>query len=345
MSLFLLLCVLQPTLFILIVCAVRAALGNRLAPVWRVVLWDLAAFRLAFPNLLGTRFSLLVHLPAAAYDVPEGGDWLFRGLAALNLLQLLAVVPLLAVLVAWVRTCRAYRGGAPLESPVVERVLAERPLRRRVRFRVHPAADAPLTYGVLRPVVVLPESADLADEEALRYILLHELTHVARFDCLQKLFFTLTLCLHWFNPAAWLLLALAGRDLEHACDAAVLRRCGMDARKPYAAVLLHAATAKRRPLTLALRESAVGARIRAIADWKPRAKWVSMLSAAFVLALFVLLGAAAGTGAVGAAFTGGIRLGGLTPLFGADDLFGIGVIGGADGPTTVFTTDFLFFRF
>ncbi len=56
------------------------------------------------------------------------------------------------------------------------------------------------------------------------------MAHVRRFDALTKWLLAAVLCLHWFNPLVWAMYVLAGRDLELACDEAVVRQYGRGAR-------------------------------------------------------------------------------------------------------------------
>ena len=57
-------------------------------------------------------------------------------------------------------------------------------------------------------------------------MLAHELAHVRRRDCLRKLLLIACLCLYWWNPLVWAMVRLANRDMELACDEAVLRVLG-----------------------------------------------------------------------------------------------------------------------
>ena len=74
--------------------------------------------------------------------------------------------------------------------------------------------------------------------DRLDYVLEHEFAHIRRWDGLYKLLLTLALCLHWCNPLVWLMVGLANRDMELACDQAVVRRFGPEARADYARTLL-----------------------------------------------------------------------------------------------------------
>ena len=94
-----------------------------------------------------------------------------------------------------------------------------------------------MTYGLIRPVVLLPKGVD-CDQEEVGYILLHEGTHIRHGDAWWKLFLAAALCVHWFNPLVWCMYVWANRDLERCCDESVVRRCGLEARSEYALTLL-----------------------------------------------------------------------------------------------------------
>ena len=166
------------------------------------------------------------HLPAAAVT-----PW--------RLLWLVGAV-LLAVYfaVSYVRCLRTFRTSLPERSPEVEAWLAEHRLARRGCVRCSDQITSPLTYGIFRPVILLPKTLNRRDTATLQFVLTHEWVHVRRWDALIKLLFAAALALHWFNPLVWLLYWLGNRDLELSCDAAVVRRIGREYRAAYALALL-----------------------------------------------------------------------------------------------------------
>ena len=108
------------------------------------------------------------------------------------------------------------------------------PLKRDYRIRFYPGINSPLTYGVLRPVILLPADCDLENEAGLHYVLQHEWTHICHLDTLRKMISYLVVCLHWFNPLVWLMTYFINKDIELACDEGVLKATNEDERKQYA---------------------------------------------------------------------------------------------------------------
>jgi TonB family protein len=84
------------------------------------------------------------------------------------------------------------------------------------------AGVMPMTWGILRPVILLPSDARGWPAERLRAVLLHETAHVARRDCLTLTIAELGLALYWFHPLAWWGASRMRRDREQACDDRVL---------------------------------------------------------------------------------------------------------------------------
>lgn len=153
----------------------------------------------------------------------------------------------------------------------------------------------PFVLGVIRPKVYLPSGIDDAE---LRYILLHEGIHIRRGDHIVKVVSCFTLCIHWFNPLVWAAFFLSGRDMEMACDEAVLRRLGNSVKKDYSASLLNLATGRRivGGAPLAFGEGDTGSRIRNVLKYrKPRTILICIASGTALAAAVLLLANPMGT--------------------------------------------------
>ena len=80
---------------------------------------------------------------------------------------------------------------------------------------------SPISWGVLRPTIVLSPKAVAAAGEA-EAIIAHELAHVARLDWAKLLGARVACALFWFNPLVWMLARESHQLREEAADDAVL---------------------------------------------------------------------------------------------------------------------------
>ena len=153
----------------------------------------------------------------------------------------------------------------------------------------HPAVDSPFTLGMLRPGIYLP--AGLAGQ-ARGFILCHERAHLRRLDHIVKPVCWAALALHWFNPLVWAAYVLMSRDIEAACDEAVVRQLGPQVKADYSYTLLALATGRRLPAPspLAFDEGDAKGRIKHVLGYRRPALWVIVVSSiAAVLAAVCLL--------------------------------------------------------
>jgi len=178
----------------------------------------------------------------------------------------------------------------PVENEYVSKFFAIHKTWRKIQVRQLEQICSPLTYGFLRPVILLPTAMNFDDEQRINYILMHELIHVKRFDYVWKILFTITLCVHWFNPLVWLMCLLVNRDIELACDEKVLKIFGWKARAGYGLTLLDMAEAVNgqfTPIYNSFSQRPITERINVMV----KSKKTSMVGA--VVALAVVLGSMA----------------------------------------------------
>ncbi len=95
-------------------------------------------------------------------------------------------------------------------------------IRRRVRLLKFPGRIMPMTWGVLRNVVVLPSTADRWSGQRIRAVLMHELAHVRRGDYLASLLRDAVCAFYWFHPLIWWAAREMDEDREEASDDAVI---------------------------------------------------------------------------------------------------------------------------
>jgi beta-lactamase regulating signal transducer with metallopeptidase domain len=139
---------------------------------------------------------------------------------------------------------------------------------RRYDLRISNTEIGPVTWGVVRPVVLLPQKSLTWPYERLQAVLRHELAHVARRDSLSQMLARVASALYWPNPLVWLAARRLTSEAEMAADDAVLVS-GMMA-SDYASELLHIAGEFRaRDLALAMplsmaAPSALEARLKSV---------------------------------------------------------------------------------
>lgn len=206
-----------------------------------------------------------------------------------------AVAVALYFITGYLYFLRKYRFSLPVEDEFAVQWMKEHPLRRKVSLRQSEQVSAPLTYGILRPVILLPKNTNWSDTAQLQYILAHEMTHIRHFDTVWKLLSTAALCLHWFNPLVWVLSVLFGRDMELLCDECVVRQFGEPSRPAYAMTLIQMEERKSglQPFGSHFSKTAIEERIRAIMQAKKTSLTAALAAAVLVVGVSALFATSA----------------------------------------------------
>ena len=174
--------------------------------------------------------------------------------------------------------------------------------------------DTPFILGFFKPKIYVPSGIS---EEQTGYITLHEKAHLKRKDHLWKPLGFLLLSVYWFNPVMWVAYILLCRDIESACDEKVIKNMDNSEKKNYSETLVSCSVQRRMVMAcpLAFGEVGVKQRIKSVLNYKKPAFWIIIL--AFVLFTVVA----------------------VCFLTNPDDSHSIGIIGGADGPTSIIVSD------
>ncbi len=144
----------------------------------------------------------------------------------------------------------------------------------------------PFVIGLFRPKIYIPTG--LVGEER-NYIILHEQTHIKRLDHVVKVCAYYILCLHWFNPFAWVAFLLMGADMEMSCDEHVMNKLGYDIKKAYSMSLVRVAAGKRilNGCPVAFGEGGMKERIKNVLNLKKPSRIIIITSVLLVLVLSV----------------------------------------------------------
>jgi beta-lactamase regulating signal transducer with metallopeptidase domain len=96
------------------------------------------------------------------------------------------------------------------------------PLRRAVILLSSPRRTMPMTWGLWHSRILLPQEAADWTVEKCEAVLLHELAHIRRGDCVAQLIVQFACALYWFNPLMWIARNRMQLERERACDDLVL---------------------------------------------------------------------------------------------------------------------------
>lgn len=146
----------------------------------------------------------------------------------------------IVILIKHLLCLRKYKMSLPSNQEIVTEWLKTHSCFRKVEIRESDQIEGPITYGLFRPVILLPSELKLEKEELI-YILEHEWIHIKYFHIVIKYFMYIVLCMYWFNPLVWIMAFLLNRDIELACDEKVLEKYSHESREKYAWLLIELA--------------------------------------------------------------------------------------------------------
>lgn len=299
------------SVFIMAIVLIRAITINRLPKKTFLILWMLALLRLLLPFSIPSVFSVYTLISADVStpenSVVETGDTVWdaqmenpivamQGTEPLqpeiqlpvSLLSIVWCVGMSALaiffIISYLHCLREFQTALPVHDPYAEQWLREHSRKRQLLLRQSDEILAPLTYGIFRPVILMPKNTDWENRKELQFILTHEYVHVCRFDAVTKLILSAALCIHWFNPFVWVMYFLFNRDIELACDESVLGLLGTQSKADYSLMLINMETRKSglSPLCNNFCKNAIEERITAIMKTK-KTTIFSLLTACLIV--------------------------------------------------------------
>ncbi len=121
---------------------------------------------------------------------------------------------------------RLARRAVDVSDPAWTRLLTEgaerMDVRRPVRLLRSLEQSMPMAFGTWRPCILIPSVADTWSDDRRRAVLLHELAHIARHDCVTQLMAAVACAIYWIHPGAWWVARRLRTERELACDDRVL---------------------------------------------------------------------------------------------------------------------------
>lgn len=245
------------SVMVLVVIVMRVLLLDRLPKSFFLALWGAVLLRLLLPFYIPSPLSIYNLFSFGGHEVTnlptppgvsltaESGVYTYSATVGsppvsskVVVWSIGALLTVLSFAYLYFRTLKELKTSLPCESDFVSNWLDTTSLKRSIQVRVLDKAKSPLTYGIFRPIIILPRGMEGLDEQRLTAILTHEYIHIKGFDSLKKLIMLIALSIHWFNPLVWVMLVLVNRDIELACDEQVLRLLGNRNRADYALTLV-----------------------------------------------------------------------------------------------------------
>lgn len=302
-------------LIIIVLLIVRAVFGRYIPKAYIFSMWGIVLFRMVVPVSLPSDFSLIGFITnrmAKTVVVPKVSD-MVPDLSVLNSVQAAsryfpveyktrvlenvfgisgivwlcgtAIFIISAIIIYYITAARLEKAVAVKDCRILGILRDRLNVKGRVSLYESAMVSSPVVFGVMNPRVVIPKGMP---KDILEYALLHELSHIKRFDNLWRLIFIFSVCIHWFNPFAWISLYISGKDMEYACDEKVLKSMRDEERKPYANALLLLAFKQQSVLT-SFGGTAVKGRIMNIAAYKRVSIIMAVITAIICVVLAVLL--------------------------------------------------------
>lgn len=213
-------------------------LGRQLKPASRHLLWlacvlCLTLLPLARPvSMWLTASSDSVFAPGVLFELrvdasqsSTSGPWAFGSIAA-AVYGIIVAVLLTRMLFAAVRLRSIVQHAkastdsrvSALQCTLRERLRIDRP----VRILSSSDLDSPVSCGLFRPLILLPDTAQQWSESVMTDVLMHELCHIKRLDWLSAILCYLIAAVFWLNPLVWLAARRLHEESENSCDAAVV---------------------------------------------------------------------------------------------------------------------------
>ncbi|MCR8657482.1 M56 family metallopeptidase [Paenibacillus endoradicis] len=158
----------------------------------------------------------------------------------------------------------------------------------------------PILIGIIRPQIVIPDYK--YNEQQLTNILLHELTHLRRFDLFMKWLTMIVTSIHWFNPLMYIIKKEINRACELSCDEAVIKNLNTEQKQDYGDTLIAVVAEQKYALgalqvTMCEEKKHLKERLLAIMAYNKKSKLLTFISLLLLLVVTcsaVILGASAG---------------------------------------------------
>lgn len=171
---------------------------------------------------------------------------------------------------------------------------------RRITLMRNKFAATPMLLGILKPCIIIPDTAYTAKQ--LKNILLHEITHLKRFDIGMKWLTVIAVSMHWFNPLMHLVKKEINKACELSCDEGVIKGLTDAEKQDYGDTLISMVAEHKYPIgilstTMCEEKKTLKERLLSIMSHGKKSKLIiatSVLLLGLIVCTSVVLGAGVG---------------------------------------------------
>jgi possible peptidase M56 len=239
----------KSTFFIIFILLTRRVLNIKSIKWASIILWSILFIYLLFPYSISIRIEKIEQCVVLRYAlepfvfVSKYIKMLVQevGYILSNFNQLIVTSILLIYTVIQVtKRNKALKNSVRIDPDSrIEKLVNSFRLKRQVQIYINDGIKVPITYGVLRPKIII-QSQVLENDNLLKYIIIHEMIHIKKFDIVFTHIKNLIACLYWYNPFVLLASSYMENDLELLCDKLVIQSVGdtVEHRKEYCLSML-----------------------------------------------------------------------------------------------------------
>ena len=239
----------KSTFFIVFVLLSRRVLNIKSIKWASIILWSILFIYLLFPYSISIRIEKIEQCVVLRYAlepfvfVSKYIKMLVQevGYILSNFNQLIVTSILLMYTIIQVKKRnKALKNSVRIDPDSrIEELVNSFRLKRQVQIYINDGIKVPITYGVLRPKIII-QSQVLENDNLLKYIIIHEMIHIKKFDIVFTHIKNLIACLYWYNPFVLLASSYMENDLELLCDKLVIQSVGdtVEHRKEYCLSML-----------------------------------------------------------------------------------------------------------
>ncbi len=190
-------------------------------------------------------------------------------------------------LISDIKIRRIRQASLPLQNRQIRELyascLSEMNIKKKFPLYSSAYLSSPVAAGLVKPVIILPiHMLSEFTEKEIRFILLHELTHIKHRDLFLNRFLALMQALYWYHPVVWIGLREMRKDQEVGCDLSVLSMLEENSYLDYGKTLIRFAENIGRRLSfvtqIAGSEKEIRRRIRCIASYRKESRWKQLKS-------------------------------------------------------------------